>query len=113
MDRVVWTEQLSDKAGDRALRAAALGFVKSRTGDLIVTTKVDWFLTGRASTNATGHGTSHDYDQQVPIVLLGAKIKTGRYDTAATPADIAPTLAKIAGVQMPKAEGRPLQDALR
>ena len=112
IDRVAWSEQLTDKANDKALRAAALGFMKSRTGDLIVTTKENWYLAGRNVTNATGHGTSHDYDQQVPIILLGAGIKAGRYDAAVTPADIAPTLARIAGVQMPKAEGRPLQDAV-
>jgi predicted AlkP superfamily pyrophosphatase or phosphodiesterase len=113
IDRVVWSDQVTERATDRALRAAALGFMKSRTGDLIVTTKENWFLAGRNGTNATGHGTSFDYDQQVPLILLGAGIKAGRFDTAVTPADIAPTLARVAGLQMPKAEGRPLQDALR
>jgi arylsulfatase A-like enzyme len=44
---------------------------------------------------------------------MGAGIKPGRYDQAATPADIAPTLAKLCGITLPKAEGRPLTAALR
>ena len=47
------------------------------------------------------------------MILFGAGIKPGRYDRAATPADIAPTLARVAGIQMPKAEGRVLSEALR
>ena len=113
VERIVWSDQINERTSDKALHAAALSFMKSRTGDLIVLTKENWFLTGRNSNNATGHGTSYEYDQQVPIVLLGPAIKPGRYDTAATPADIAPTLAMLAGVRLPRAEGRPLQDALR
>ena len=37
----------------------------------------------------------------------------GRYERPATPADIAPTLARVAGAKMPKAEGRVLAEALR
>jgi len=49
----------------------------------------------------------------VPVILFGAGVKAGRYDRAATPADIAPTLARGAGIKMPKAEGRVLAEGLR
>ena len=46
-------------------------------------------------------------DQRVPILLLGRGVKPGTYQDEATPADLTPTLAAIAGFAM-KAEGRPL-----
>ncbi|HZJ29930.1 MAG TPA: hypothetical protein VFD21_00060, partial [Vicinamibacterales bacterium] len=80
---------------------------------LIIVTKPNWPLGGRVAAEAGSHGAPYDYDQRVPVILFGAGIKPGRYDRAATPADIAPTLARVAGIQMPKAEGRVLSEALR
>ena len=95
------------------VRAAALTHFDGRSGDLIVVPKPNWPLGGRANAEAGSHGAPYDYDQRVPLILLGAGVKAGRYDRAATPADIAPTLARVGGVQMPKAEGRVLTEALR
>jgi arylsulfatase A-like enzyme len=67
----------------------------------------------RAENEATQHGTFHDYDRRVPLLLRGNSIRPGRFRTAATPADIAPTLAHLAGVALPKADGRVLREALR
>jgi phosphopentomutase len=49
----------------------------------------------------------------VPVILLGRGIKAGRLTQAATPADIAPTMAQVMGVKLPKAEGRVLREALK
>jgi len=43
----------------------------------------------------------------VPILLLGPGVKAGKYQDAASPADLAPTLAMLSGLTM-KAEGHPL-----
>jgi len=59
------------------------------------------------SSTGTTHGSATPDDQRVPILFLGAAIKAGRYQQPATPADIAPTLAAIAGMSM-KAEGHVL-----
>jgi hypothetical protein len=59
------------------------------------------------SAGGTTHGSATPDDQRVPILFLGAGIKPGKYQEAATPADLAPTLAAIAGLAM-KAEGHPL-----
>ena len=90
------------------LRAAALSYVEGRSGDLIIAPKHGWMF---FATGAT-HGTASEDDQRVPIILFGAGIKHGAFSTAATPADIAPTLAALCGITLPKAEGHPLQDAL-
>jgi arylsulfatase A-like enzyme len=65
------------------------------------------------TTLGTTHGSPSPDDQRVPVVLFGSGIKPGRYDSAASPADMAPTLARIAGVALPQAEGRVLTEALR
>ncbi len=90
---------------DPLRRAAALAYYPGRSGDILVSAKRGWTL---GATLPANHGSVHDYDQRVPIVFFGNGIKPGRYDQAATPADIAPTLAKLVGVKMPKADGRAL-----
>jgi len=47
----------------------------------------------------TGHGTAHDYDRHVPVVFLGAGIHPGRQEAEAGPEDIAPTLARLLGLE--------------
>ena len=50
----------------------------------------------------TGHGTPHDYDRHVPVIFMGAGIKAGKYTKESGPEDIAPTLAHILNLTMPK-----------
>jgi len=91
------------RADDPVQRAAAQGWFKGRSGDLIMVPKRWWI----ASAAATTHGTHHDYDQRVPIVFFGADIKGGPVDAAATPVDVAPTLARLARVKL-RTDGTPL-----
>jgi len=90
------------------LRAFALSYSADRNGDLVVIPKPYWLGSG----SGTGHGTLNAYDQRVPIVLMGFGIRPGRYDEAVTPADIAPTLAHLAGVTLARADGRVLGEAI-
>jgi predicted AlkP superfamily pyrophosphatase or phosphodiesterase len=112
VDRVLRRDRLSDRSVDPIVRAAALTNFDGRSGDLIIVAKPNWPIGGRAVGEAGSHGSPHDYDQRVPVILFGAGIKAGRYERAATPADIAPTLARVAGIKMSKAEGRVLTEAL-
>jgi len=109
--RAYTAEQLrnGDRSSDSLLQAAALSWVEGRSGDIVVALKPGWI----SSADAATHGSATDDDQRVPIIFMGAAIKSGRYDEAATPADIAPTLAKIFGISLSHAEGRPLTAALR
>jgi len=61
----------------------------------------------------TTHGTLNAYDQRVPIIFFGAGIKPGPRPEAAMPADIAPTLAAIAGVTLGPVDGKVLTPALK
>ena len=111
VQRVFKAGELRDAAtaGDRLLRAAGLSYVPGRSGDLVVAPKPGWEFIGAGAT----HGSANPSDQDVPILLMGAGIRHGEYRQPATPADIAPTLASLAGVLMPHAEGRVLREALR
>ena len=93
---------------DPITRAAALSYFEGRSGDLILVPKPYWI--GPAL--AASHGSPFPYDTRVPVVLYGAGVAPGRHAVSATPADIAPTLAAIAGVTLPDADGRVLAAAL-
>ncbi|MEO6213912.1 MAG: alkaline phosphatase family protein [Vicinamibacterales bacterium] len=90
---------------DPVKRAAALSYYPARSGDLIIVPKENWML---SAGDATTHGTLHRYDQRVPIVFYGPGVPAGLRDGAATPADIAPTLAALAGVRFDSPDGRVL-----
>ena len=101
-------DEIADPAARRSedpvKKAAALNYFRGRSGDLIVVPRENWLLSSAAAT----HGTLHAYDQRVPVIFLGAGVPAGRRDGAATPADIAPTLAALAGVSFRTADGRVL-----
>jgi len=89
---------------DPIKRAAALSHHPQRSGDLIVVPRENWLL----STAATTHGTLHGYDQRVPVIFFGAGVPAGERPEAVTPADIAPTLAALAGVSFVTPDGQAL-----
>jgi predicted AlkP superfamily pyrophosphatase or phosphodiesterase len=105
VQRVFMSEEIRDGATskDPLVRAAALSYFPGRSGDIVFAAKPGWMI----SAGGTTHGSATPDDQRVPILFLGAGIKPGKYQEAATPADLAPTLAAIAGLAM-KAEGHPL-----
>lgn len=104
------TDELRDrKAVTDPLRvAAALSHFPERSGDLILVPRANWLTVASGTT----HGTHNDYDQRVPVILMGAGIRRGVYDRAVTPADIVPTLAAMVGVRVPHADGKPLGEAV-
>jgi arylsulfatase A-like enzyme len=109
--RVFRSGQLTGDAAsssDPLRRASALSFVTRRSGDLILVTKPGWIFSAKGTT----HGSASPDDQHVPVIFMGGGIKPGHYREAATPADIAPTLAALCGVSMPRAEGRALHAIL-
>jgi len=75
--------------------------------------KRNWVIEFRVENEATNHGTFHEYDRRVPLLLRGHGVRPGRYTGRVSPADIAPTLAHVAGITLPKAEGRVLREAIR
>lgn len=92
------------RSEDPVKRAAALSHYPPRSGDVIIVPEERWLL----STAATTHGTLYPYDQRVPVIFFGAGVAAGRHESAATPADVAPTLAILAGGRFVPTDGVPL-----
>ena len=60
------------------------------------------------------HGTPNDYDSHVPEIFYGPWFVTGKYTQRALVADMAPTLAAIAGVSpIEPLDGRAHVEAIR
>jgi predicted AlkP superfamily pyrophosphatase or phosphodiesterase len=97
-------------------KAVVLGYFAGRSGDLYVLQKPYWLTDSSPESTkrvtGTGHGTPYNYDQHVPVFFMGFGIQPGEYAEAVTPADIAPTLAALAGVTLATRDGRVLAEAL-
>ena len=82
-----------------------------RSGELYVVPKPGYIFSGEAC--GTSHGCPYSYDAQVPMIMMGTTIQSGRYGQDSSPADIAPTISAILNITMPPlAEGRVLQEAI-
>jgi predicted AlkP superfamily pyrophosphatase or phosphodiesterase len=111
--RILTSDQVSRSRAraskDPQIRAAALSYFPGRSGDLLIIQKDNWIL----APTGTTHGSLYPYDQRVPLILYGAGIRTGVRTEAATPADLAPTLASLIDLRLPSTDGRILTGALQ
>ena len=102
--------------GDRDALAVARSYFPGRSGDVVVVPKPNWFFVSADGSPQPGladtHGTLYQYDRDVPVLLFGAGIKPGEYWRPVAPVDIAPTLAAICGITLPKPDGQVLSEAL-
>jgi predicted AlkP superfamily pyrophosphatase or phosphodiesterase len=95
---------------DMIARRVLHGFNARRSGDVILIPDPYKYLD---TTIQATHGSPYSYDTHVPLIIMGPGIISGRYHQAATPADIAPTLALLLRVQAPSnSTGRVLTEAL-
>ena len=112
-------EQLAGRPAthDPLREALAASYFSGRSGDLLIAPKPYWLMDsgaiGRPRSYGTGHGTPWNYDQHVPVLLMGFGIKSGQYFDEATPADIAPTLAALCGVTLASRDGHVLEKAVK
>jgi hypothetical protein len=96
----------NDRIGNRVMR----GFNPQRSGDLEIILEPYWIRQAQGAT----HGTPYSYDAHIPLVLMGQRIRPGEYSAAIALNDLAPTLATLAGVEIPSGSvGRVLTEALR
>ncbi|MBV9885978.1 MAG: alkaline phosphatase family protein [Acidobacteria bacterium] len=115
---IYWSDDLQNSplSQDRIRAAVRTSFLASRSGDLYFVPKPYWLVEGSKPANphatGTGHGGPYNYDQHVPILLMGFGIQPGQYFREVTPADIAPTLAALTGVTLAPRDGHILAEAL-
>jgi predicted AlkP superfamily pyrophosphatase or phosphodiesterase len=104
---------------DSLARRVLHGFHVQRSGDVIIIYQPYSIMSGEPDDptdprDAATHGSPYSYDTHVPLIIMSSRMKAGRYIEAATPADIAPTLASILGVQAPSsATGRVLSEGIK
>jgi predicted AlkP superfamily pyrophosphatase or phosphodiesterase len=102
---------------DPIRKAFAASYFAGRSGDLFVAPKaywpVDYLAAGKERSGGTTHGTPYNYDQHVPLLLMGWGIRSGNYYRAVTPADIAPTFAALCGITLASPDGKVLAEALQ
>jgi predicted AlkP superfamily pyrophosphatase or phosphodiesterase len=98
-------------------KAFAVGYFAGRSGDLFIAPKAYWLMdttpAGQPRGEGTGHGTPYNYDQHVPVLLMGWGIRSGNYYRDVTPADIAPTFAQLCGITLSSRDGKVLSEALK
>jgi predicted AlkP superfamily pyrophosphatase or phosphodiesterase len=82
-------------------------------GEVVATVTLNEFnIFGRS--NVATHGSPHDYDAHVPLLLWGAPFAAMRDSSFVRVVDIAPTLANVLGVRVTeRVDGRVLTKALR
>jgi predicted AlkP superfamily pyrophosphatase or phosphodiesterase len=104
--------------GDDVGRRVLHGFYPQRSGDVIIVFEPYTILFDLPDDptdplSSATHGSPYSYDTHVPLIIMGRSLKPGRYIQAATPADLAPTLAQVLNVQAPSCSvGRVLTEAL-
>lgn len=78
-----------------------------REGDLVVQPARDCLFSRYPE--GTSHGTPYLYDRAVPLIFYGAGVEPGRVRGRAGVVDLAPSLARALGVEVPPGiDGRPL-----
>jgi predicted AlkP superfamily pyrophosphatase or phosphodiesterase len=112
-------EELRDRPATQnpTHRAFANSYFPGRSGDLFILPKPYWLLDGtplaKPRSYGTGHGVPYNYDQHVPVLLMGFGIQLGQYFQPITPADIAPTFAALCGITLASRDGHILAEALK
>jgi predicted AlkP superfamily pyrophosphatase or phosphodiesterase len=87
-------------------------YLRSRSGDVIFAAKPLYIDAGEGT--GASHGQPYESDAHVPLLLMGPGITKGIFWGEATPADLAPTLSALTGVEFtPGRQGRVLAEALR
>jgi predicted AlkP superfamily pyrophosphatase or phosphodiesterase len=85
-------------------RRVVNGFYPKVSGDLIVVSEALYYTDpGTPGPYITTHGSPYAYDTHVPILIAGPGIKAGVHPEQVSPADIAPTLSALLGVELPSA----------
>jgi predicted AlkP superfamily pyrophosphatase or phosphodiesterase len=104
---------------DAVARRVLHGFNWQRSGDVIILNQpysIMFSLPDDDPTDprsSTTHESPYAYDTHVPLIIMGRGLNAARYAEAATPADIAPTLALLLRLQQPSnATGRVLNEGL-
>ena len=111
VDTVMTAEQLASGGTTGIASLFENGYYEGRSPHVVLHLREYVHVGGP---RGTGHGTAHEYDRDVPVLLAGAGIRPGTYPEPAGPEDIAPTLGVILGLEQPiEPDTRILREALQ
>ena len=111
VDAVMTAEQLASGGAGGIASLFEHGYYAGRSPHIALHLREHIYAGGP---RGTGHGTAHEYDRDVPVLLAGAGVRPGTYSEPAGPEDIAPTLGVILGLELPaEPDARILREALR
>ncbi|RDX37670.1 alkaline phosphatase family protein [Kangiella sp. HD9-110m-PIT-SAG07] len=94
INRVVISDELA--MNDKISQYVAKTHYQPRSRDIYFVFKENYLVSRSLGTT---HGSIYAYDQQVPIVLMGADFKPEQVSKTVSTTDIAPTLAKLLGIE--------------
>jgi len=92
---------------ENGIEGELMDFVKNafnseRSGDVIFIQKPNWLFNYReGNTRGTSHSAPYEYDTHVPMLFYGENIIPGNYDENVGAADIAISIGKSIGIEMP------------
>ena len=92
---------LGDPAGDEVLAMMKKSYHPARGGDVVVVLKPYYLLDIYAT--GTTHGTPHEYDRYVPLLVYGPGVAGGKRTEKVVPQQASAIVAKFLGVPPPKA----------
>ena len=95
-------------------RSVAASFHAGRSPDVFIIQEPYWYLYKNVKEYEGMHGSPYAFDAHVPIILWGPGIRAGRHARRVSPADVAPTVCRLAGIgPPPSSEGSILEEALK
>jgi hypothetical protein len=96
------------RSTDEVERDAWNARVPGRSGDLFVVARYGVLVDPYAG-KGSSHGTPWEYDTHVPMIFWGGGITPRAVSAPSTPYDLAPTLARRLGIDLPDATGTALE----
>jgi predicted AlkP superfamily pyrophosphatase or phosphodiesterase len=85
------------------------GFHAGRGADVYILLEPSWMF----GSGDTTHGTAFNYDNHVPVIFMGPRVRPGIYDDRILVNDVAPTLANLLDIEMPSgSSGRVLKEII-
>ncbi len=84
-----------------AMQKIQNGFYPKNSGDILISLMPGWIEEVENTLSLTG--SHYEYDTHVPLLWYGAGIPRRTVDTPVSPADIAPTLARMLNISRPDA----------
>lgn len=98
-------------ASDHIARLVKRSYYPDRSGDLYIVPR-EWHLPSAVLGTGTTHGTPHDYDRHVPLLVYGPGIPGGTRMEPTTPQATAAIFARWLGVRNPKQADFPVPQTL-